>query len=64
MKRTLFVFAIITGIIISIGNKTIVAQTDMKPPVAKKEPKVLKIHGYELTYNYSWMRDRCVMLYT
>lgn len=58
MKRTLFVFAIITGIIISIGNKTIVAQTDMKPPVAKKEPKVLKIHGYELTDNYAWMRDR------
>ncbi len=34
------------------------AQTDMKPPVAKKEPKVLKIHGYEITDNYSWLRDR------
>ena len=27
-------------------------------PVAKKEPKVLKIHGYELTDNYAWLRDR------
>src|SRR5829696_4562050 len=34
------------------------AQTDMKPPVAKKEPKVLKIHGYEVTDNYAWLRDR------
>jgi oligopeptidase B len=30
----------------------------MKPPVARKEPKILKIHGYELTDNYAWMRDR------
>ena len=44
-------------IIIVIGKFVIVAQ-DMKPPVAKKEPKVLKIHGYEITDNYAWMRDR------
>ncbi len=41
-----------------IGNVIIVAQTNMKPPVAKKEPKVLKIHGYELIDNYAWLRDR------
>ncbi len=34
------------------------AQNDMKPPVAKKVPKVLKIHGYEITDDYAWMRDR------
>ena len=45
-------------IIIVIGNLVIVAQPDMKPPVAKKVPKVLKIHGYEITDNYSWLRDR------
>ena len=44
-------------IVIVIGKYVIVAQ-DMKPPVAKKEPKVLKIHGYEQTDNYAWMRDR------
>lgn len=33
-------------------------QTDMNPPIAKKVPKVLKIHGYEITDNYFWLRDR------
>lgn len=32
--------------------------SETKPPVAKKDPKVLKIHGYEITDNYAWMRDR------
>jgi oligopeptidase B len=48
----------IAFIVIVIGNVVIVAQTDMKPPIAKKEPKVLKIHGYEITDNYAWLRDR------
>jgi oligopeptidase B len=30
----------------------------MKPPIAKKVPKILKIHGYEIVDNYAWMRDR------
>ena len=45
-------------IVIVIGNVIIVAQTDMKPPVAKKEPKITKIHGYELKDDYFWMRDK------
>ncbi len=45
-------------IVIVIGHIVIVAQGNMKPPVAKKEPKVLKIHGYEITDNYGWLRDR------
>jgi len=45
-------------IIIVIGNTVIVAQKNMKPPVAKKEPKILKIHGYEIVDNYAWLRDR------
>ena len=57
MKRALFVFALF-AVIISIGGSNAAAQTDMKPPVAKKEPKVLKIHGYEIVDNYAWMRDR------
>jgi oligopeptidase B len=52
------VLAVLAGIIISVGNIVIVAQNDMKPPVAKKEPKILKIHGYEITDNYFWLRDR------
>jgi hypothetical protein len=52
-------------IVIVIGNTVIVAQPSAKPapesmkaPVAKKEAKVLKIHGYEITDNYAWLRDR------
>ncbi len=33
-------------------------QEAMKAPVAKKVPKVLKIHGYEIVDNYAWLRDR------
>lgn len=56
VKGLLWVAALF--IVIVIGNIVIVAQADMKPPVAKKEPKVLKIHGYEITDDYAWMRDR------
>lgn len=45
-------------IMITVSGGAALAQTDMKPPVAKKDPKVLKIHGYEITDNYAWMRDR------
>jgi len=53
-------------IVIVIGNTVIVAQPAakngnepvMKAPIAKKEPKVLKIHGYEIVDNYAWLRDR------
>ncbi len=44
--------------LITFGNSTLIAQTDMKAPVAKKIPKVLKIHGYEIVDNYAWLRDR------
>jgi oligopeptidase B len=56
MKTLLCIAAVF--IIIVIGNTVIVAQETMKPPVAKKEPKVLKIHGYEIVDNYAWLRDR------
>ena len=30
----------------------------MKPPIAKKESKITKIHGIELVDEYFWLRDR------
>jgi oligopeptidase B len=45
-------------IVIVVGNVVIVAQTDMKPPVAKKETKITKINGYELKDDYFWLRDK------
>ena len=57
MRETLCVLAFIF-IVIVIGNVVIVAQTDMKPPIARKETKVTKINGYELKDDYFWLRDR------
>jgi oligopeptidase B len=48
---------LLSGIVITIGNVVIVAQENMKPPVAKKETKVTKINGYELKDDYAWMRS-------
>jgi len=48
----------IAFIVVVIGNVVTPAQDVMKAPVAKKEAKVLKIHGYEIVDNYAWMRDR------
>jgi oligopeptidase B len=55
MKNLLCVLAAL--IIIVIGNTIIIAQ-NMTPPIAAKQPKVLKIHGYELVDNYFWLRDK------
>jgi hypothetical protein len=54
MKRTLSLLMIAALAVPLAVN----AQNDMKPPVAKKVPKVLKIHGYEITDEYGWLRDR------
>jgi oligopeptidase B len=51
-------FYVLSLAFIAIFTGNAFAQTDMKPPVAKKEPKVLKIHGYEIVDNYAWLRDR------
>ena len=58
MKQMFYGLSLAFIVIISGSVAKIAAQTDMKPPVAKKEPKVLKIHGYEITDNYFWLRDR------
>lgn len=62
MRETIYTLAFLF-IIIVIGNTVIVAQPDpktpdMKPPIAKKEPKVTEIHGYKLVDNYFWLRDK------
>jgi len=55
MKRS--IYAAVLACVALAGNN-LIAQDDMKPPIAKKEPKVLKIHGYEIVDNYAWLRDR------
>ncbi len=55
MKR--IITAILTAAV-AVSAGTAAGQSTMKPPVAKKEPKVLKIHGYEIVDDYAWLRDR------
>jgi len=57
MREVLYLLSFVF-ILIVIGNTVIVAQENMKPPVAKKVPNITKIHGYTVTDNYHWMRDR------
>ena len=56
MKSLLPGLTLLAGIVIVIGNTVVTAQ-DMKPPIARKEPKVTKINGYELKDDYSWLRS-------
>ena len=58
MRNAQLTRAIAATVLAAVAAHFALAQTDMKPPIAKKVPKVLKIHGYEIIDNYAWMRDR------
>lgn len=58
LNKTLAVIALAVTATVGIGPAYAQTSHNMKPPVAKKEPKVLKIHGYEIVDNYAWLRDR------
>lgn len=61
LLSTLAIFTVIViGSTIIVAQKALNGSTEpvMKPPVAKRVPKVLKIHGYEIVDNYAWLRDR------
>jgi len=34
------------------------SQTNLHPPVARKNPKRTQLHGYTLTDDYAWLRDK------
>jgi oligopeptidase B len=53
MNKQIFNFLVILFIIISCTSKV-----EIKPPVAKKIPKELTIHGDSRIDNYYWMNDR------
>ena len=57
MKSLFLAGVLLAGIVIVIGNTVIIAQEDMKPPVAKKETKTTKINGVELKDDYFWLRS-------
>lgn len=39
-------------------EQTMMAQEQPKPPIAKKIPKTIQIHGYTVTDEYAWMADK------
>jgi len=49
---------ILIPVLVFLAGSAAFGQEIMKAPVAKKVPKVLKIHGYEITDNYAWLRRR------
>ena len=55
MRELFYAFGLF--IVIVIGNTIIVAQENMKPPIARKETKVTKINGYDLKDDYGWLRS-------
>ncbi len=58
MRNSTLFRALTAGLVVAFASGMSWAQSDMKPPIAKKVPKILKIHGYEIVDNYAWMRDR------
>jgi oligopeptidase B len=56
--REIFYLSIFVCTIFVSGSIQIAAQSDMKPPVAKKELKITNINGRELRDNYFWLRDK------
>ncbi len=50
--------ALFTFAALLLGSITMKAQDLPKPPVAKIKPKVTKIHGYQETDNYFWLREK------
>ena len=50
--------ATIAGCLVCVAQPSSSSNEAMKAPIAKKVPKTLKIHGYEVVDNYAWLRDR------
>ena len=53
MKSMTYIILILFTMITSITMAQV-----KQPPIAKKKPKVTRIHGFKLTDNYSWLRNR------
>ena len=49
---------LLTALLLLAAPGAAVAQTANQPPMAKKVPHVTKIHGYTLSDDYFWLRDR------
>ncbi|MEW6131249.1 MAG: S9 family peptidase [Acidobacteriota bacterium] len=60
MKNPIRSFLIVAALIVTSIAPFAHAQSDtrLKPPIAKAVAKVTEIHGYKLTDNYFWLREK------
>jgi oligopeptidase B len=59
MKHLPIAIMIIVPLAAALATPSAFAQsTPPQPPVAKKVPKVTELHGYTLTDDYFWLRDK------
>lgn len=56
MKKLVWLLALFTAF--NLGGAGIIAQTEHKPPVAKKTAKTTSIHGEQLNDDYFWLREK------
>ena len=59
MKKTFYTLALLAAA--PLAGASLNAQTNMNqpnPPVAAKKPKTTEIHGYKLTDDYFWLREK------
>jgi oligopeptidase B len=60
MKKTCTTLLLQTSLLMALFVPVSVAQNSNtgKPPVAKQSAKITEIHGYKLTDNYFWLREK------
>ena len=60
MKKSFTTILLQIALLIALFVPVSVAQngTAIKPPVAKQSAKITEIHGYKLTDNYFWLREK------
>ncbi len=60
MKKTISSVLLQLALLVTMVAPLGFAQTsnDLKPPIAKQVAKVTEIHGYKLTDNYFWLREK------
>jgi oligopeptidase B len=60
MKKTISILLLQFSLLLALFVPLSFAQNsnDIKPPVAKPMAKITEIHGYKLTDNYFWLREK------
>ena len=58
LRKMILLVAAACALATTLIEQTMTAQEQPKPPIAKKNPKTIQIHGYTVTDEYAWMADK------